>query len=159
MPLVNDAEEAVRAVRACRYPPDGQRSYGPVRAGLTVGSQDPERLGADAWCIVMVETRDGLDNVEAIAATPGVDGIYIGPSDLSLALGRKPGQGGEALERAIARIAQACADHDVIAGMHCAGGEEARARAAAGFRLVTVAVDASLFKDRVARELAAARRS
>jgi 4-hydroxy-2-oxoheptanedioate aldolase len=158
VPLVNGPDEAARAVGACRYPPDGQRSYGPLRAALVAGTGDPERLGADALCFAMIETRDGLDNVEQIAATPGLSGLYIGPSDLSLALGRRPGQGGEALEEAIARIAAACAASGVVAGMHCnGGGEEARARAQAGFRLVTVGVDASVFVAGVARELATAR--
>jgi 4-hydroxy-2-oxoheptanedioate aldolase len=158
VPLVGSAEEARRAVSGCRFPPRGQRSYGPLRAAFTVGSADPERVAAGALCFVMVETRHGLDNVEAIAATPGLDGVYIGPSDLSIGLGREPGHGGDVLERAITRIREACAAAGVIAGMHCTGGgEEARARAADGFRLVTVGVDASLFGARVAEELAAAR--
>jgi 4-hydroxy-2-oxoheptanedioate aldolase len=79
VPLVNDAEEAARAVSACRYPPDGIRSYGPIRASSLLGSKDPEDLAGEVLCLVMVETREGLENVEEIAATPGVDGIYIGP--------------------------------------------------------------------------------
>jgi 4-hydroxy-2-oxoheptanedioate aldolase len=158
VPLVGSAEEARRAVSGCRYPPHGVRSYGPLRAALTVGSADPERLAAGALCFVMVETRQGLDNVEEIAATAGVDGIYIGPADLSLGLGREPGHGGDALEQAITRVRDACAASGIVAGMHCTGGgEEARARAAAGFRLVTVGVDASLFGATIADELAAAR--
>jgi 4-hydroxy-2-oxoheptanedioate aldolase len=159
VPLVNSAEEARRAVSGCRFPPHGQRSYGPLRAALTVGSSDPERLAAGSLCFVMVETRHGLDNVEEIAATPGLDGVYIGPADLSLGLGREPGHGGDVLERAITRIGEACEAAGVIAGMHCTGGgEEAKARAAAGFRLVTVGVDASLFRGAVAGELDVARR-
>jgi 4-hydroxy-2-oxoheptanedioate aldolase len=158
VPLVNTAEEARRAVSACRYPPHGVRSYGPLRAALTVGSSDPERLAAGALCFVMIETRQGLEHVEEIAHTPGLDGIYIGPSDLSLGLGREPGHGGDVLERAITRIREACASAGIIAGMHCTGGgEEARERAAAGFRLVTVGVDAQLFRGAVAGELAVAR--
>ena len=157
VPLVGSADDARRALSGCRYPPRGVRSYGPLRAAMTVGSADPERLAAGALCFVMVETRDGLENVEAIA-TSGVDGIYIGPSDLSLGLGREPGHGGDALEAAITRVREACAAAGIVAGMHCnGGGEEARARAADGFRLVTIGVDASLFGARVAAELGAAR--
>jgi 4-hydroxy-2-oxoheptanedioate aldolase len=145
-------------VSGCRYPPHGVRSYGPLRAALTVGSADPGRLAAGALCFVMVETREGLDNVEEIATTTGLDGIYIGPADLSLGLGREPGHGGDLLEEAITRVRDACAASGIVAGMHCmGGGEEARARAAAGFRLVTVGVDASLFGATIADELAAAR--
>jgi 4-hydroxy-2-oxoheptanedioate aldolase len=157
VPLVGSREEAQRAARACRYPPYGDRSYGPLRAALAVGSYDPERVAADALCIVMIETGHGLDNVEEIAGVRGVDAIYIGPSDLSLALGREPGHGGDVLEQAITRIAKACADNDIVAGIHCSGGAEARARAEAGFALVTVAVDAGLLRRSVADELAAAR--
>jgi len=158
VPLVSSAEDARRAVSGCRYPPHGVRSYGPLRAALTVGSADPERLAAGALCFVMVETRQGLENVEDIAATRGVDGIYIGPSDLSLGLGREPGHGGDLLEQAITRVREACAGAGIVAGMHCnGGGAEARARAAAGFRLVTVGVDSALFRGRVGEELAAAR--
>jgi 4-hydroxy-2-oxoheptanedioate aldolase len=158
VPLVGSAEQARRAVSGCRFPPRGQRSYGPLRAAFTVGSADPERLAAGALCFVMVETRHGLDNVEEIAATAGVDGIYIGPADLSLGLGREPGHGGELLENAITRIREACAAAGIVAGMHCTGGgAEAKARADAGFRMITVGVDASLFGARVAEELAAAR--
>jgi 4-hydroxy-2-oxoheptanedioate aldolase len=157
VPLVGSAADAKRAVSGCRYPPHGVRSYGPLRAALTVGSADPERLAAGALCFVMVETRQGLENVEEIAATRGLDGIYIGPSDLSLGLGREPGHGGEVLEQAITRVREACAGAGIVAGMHCSGGEEARSRAAAGFRLVTVGVDASLFRARVGEELEAAR--
>ena len=158
VPLVSTAEEARRAVSACRYPPQGVRSYGPLRAALTVGSSDPERLAAGALCFVMIETRSGLDNVEEIAATRGLDGIYIGPSDLSLGLGRAPGHGGELLENANTRVREACAATGIIAGMHCnGGGAEAKARAEAGFRLVTVGVDAALFMSGVSRELGAAR--
>jgi 4-hydroxy-2-oxoheptanedioate aldolase len=153
VPLVNSREEAIRAVRACRFPPHGMRSYGPLRAAMTSGSTDPDVLG-DVLCIVMVETSEGLENVEEIAATPGLDAIYVGPADTALSLGRKPGQGGDALEQAIARVNAACAQAGIAPGIHCGSGREARARAEAGFRLVTVAVDTNLFSDRITRELA-----
>jgi 4-hydroxy-2-oxoheptanedioate aldolase len=157
VPLVGSGAEALRAVRACKYPPHGNRSYGPVRAALAVGSTAPEDLADSVLCFVMVETRDGLDRVEEIAATPGLDGIYVGPSDLSLALGRAPGQGGQELEDAIARIRGACQAHGLIAGMHCANGAAAQARAGEGFRLITVGVDTLLFRSTISRELAEAR--
>jgi 4-hydroxy-2-oxoheptanedioate aldolase len=159
VPLVGCRAEAARAVQACRYPPDGTRSYGPSRAELVIGSSAPAELAAAALCFVMVETRDGLEQVDEIAATPGLDGIYIGPSDLSLALGLVPRAGGPALEEAIQRVREAAHAHGLIAGMHCADGKAARARAAEGFQLITVAVDSSLFKATIARELESARSS
>jgi 4-hydroxy-2-oxoheptanedioate aldolase len=158
VPLIGSGEEAARAVRACRYPPQGSRSYGPARAQLVLGSDATEDLAAGALCIVMVETREGLDRLEEIAATPGLDGIYIGPSDLSLALGlAPPALGTPELETAIVRIREVSHAHGLLAGMHCADGTAARARAAEGFDLVTVAVDSAVYSAAVAGELAAAR--
>jgi 4-hydroxy-2-oxoheptanedioate aldolase len=158
VPLVGSGEQAAGAVRACKYPPEGNRSYGPIRAELALGSGAPADLAGGAICVVMVETRDGLDRLEEIAATPGLDGIYIGPADLSLALGLTPSTGGpRELEDAIAQVRETARAHGVIAGMHCGGGESARARAAEGFQLITVGVDSSLFKAMISHELAAAR--
>jgi 4-hydroxy-2-oxoheptanedioate aldolase len=158
VPLVGSGAEAARAVQACKYPPDGNRSYGPLRAELVVGSAAPAELAGAVLCFAMVETRDGLEQLEQIASTPGLDGIYIGPADLSLALGLSPeAGGGPALEDAIARVLAACQAHGLIAGMHCGSGQAARARAAQGFKLITVGVDSSLFKSTISRELADAR--
>jgi 4-hydroxy-2-oxoheptanedioate aldolase len=158
VPMVSSGAEATRAVKACRYPPDGNRSYGPVRAELTVGSAAPAELAASVLCFAMVETREGLERLEEIAGTPGLDGIYIGPADLSLALGlTPPATGGQPLEDAIARVRDACHAHGLIAGMHCAGGAAAQARAAEGFELITAGMDSSLLKSAISRELADAR--
>jgi 4-hydroxy-2-oxoheptanedioate aldolase len=155
VPLVGSGNEARRAVEACKYPPHGNRSYGPIRAQHVVGSSAPSDLADSVVCFAMVETRDGLDRLEEIAATPGLDGIYIGPADLSLALGRIPGAGGEALEDAITRVRETCEAHGLISGMHCDSGTTARAFAARGFKLITVGVDTSLLKSTLTRELAA----
>src|ERR671916_418124 len=117
VPLVNSAEDAARAVAACRYPPRGMRSYGPVRAAGVIGSRDPEDLAGEVLCIVMVETRAGLERMDEIAATPGLDGIYIGPSDLALSLGLSPTleiKEDEHVE-AVRRIRDACHEHGIAA--------------------------------------------
>jgi len=164
LPLIDSAAEAARAVEACRYPPHGKRSYGPVRAELVVGSTSPDELGNDALCIAMIETRDGLDNLDEIAATPGLDGLYIGPSDLSLALGLPPravavdpGEDRQALADAIERVHDACTANGLIPGMHCAAGQAAAKYADAGFKLITVGVDTSWYKAAIRRELDTAR--
>lgn len=156
VPLVGSGEEARRAVQACRYPPHGNRSYGPIRAQQVVGSAAPSDLAEAVVCFAMVETRDGLDRLEEIASTPGLDGIYIGPADLALALGQTPGAGGEVLDEAIARVRETCDAHGLIAGMHCHDGQSAQAYAAQGFKLLTVGVDSSLLKSTLAGELAEA---
>jgi 4-hydroxy-2-oxoheptanedioate aldolase len=164
LPLIDNAAEARRAVESCRYPPVGRRSYGPVRAELVMGSAAPDELGGDALCIAMIETREGIENLEEIAATPGLDGLYIGPSDLSIALGLPPGRltaergtDQRPLADAIERIRQACEAHGLIAGIHCGSGAAAEHYAGQGFRLITVGVDTSLYKATIGRELNAAR--
>ncbi len=159
VPLVNSAADAERSVAACRYPPRGTRSYGPTRASGVIGSSDPEVLDAETLCLVMVETREALERVEEIAATPGLDGIYIGPTDLALSLGLSP-----TLEiredehvRAIERVREACARNGIAAGIHSPSGEWARRHADAGFDMVTVATDASLLRSAALAELAVVR--
>jgi 4-hydroxy-2-oxoheptanedioate aldolase len=164
LPLIDNAEEAKHAIEACRYPPHGRRSYGPVRAQLLVGSTSPEDLSADVLCFAMIETSEGLENLDEIAATPGLDGLYVGPSDLSLALRLPPhalsapaDDDRPALAEAIERIRQACAANGLIAGIQCASGRAAQHYAQAGFRLITVGVDTNMFKSVISRELSAAR--
>ena len=149
VPLVNDASEAARAARACRYPPEGNRSYGPARASVVFETQDPTELGREVTCIVMVETREGLENVEEIAATPGVDGIYVGPADLALSLGLPPSL--EVVEpahvEAVARIRDVCKRHDIAAGIHTASAEVSKGHAEAGFDMITAGTDATLLAE------------
>jgi 4-hydroxy-2-oxoheptanedioate aldolase len=156
VPLVNTAAEAAGAVSACRYPPGGTRSFGPNRAWLVMDSLDP-RVVEDVACIVMVETSDGLANVEAIAATPGVDAILIGPSDLALGLGLAPDDRTEPHRAAVQRILDACLANDIAAGIVLGDGQSARAHAELGFRFMSVATDLGLMLDGVTRELEAAR--
>ena len=159
VPLVNSAEDAAGAVSACRYPPQGMRSFGPVLAADVIGSRDPEELGGKVVCLVMVETREALERVGEIAATPGLDGVYIGPSDLALSLGLPPtleimeGEHAEAVER----IREACHRNGIAAGIHSPSGEWARRHAQAGFDLITVASDAPLLRGAAGQEMATAR--
>ena len=159
VPLVNSVADAQSAVAACRYPPRGVRSYGPSRAAGVIGSGDPEVLDAEALCLVMVETREALERVDEIAATSGLDGIYVGPSDLALSLGLTPtleireDEHAEAIER----VREACARNGIAAGIQSPSGEWARRHAEAGFDMVTVATDASLLKGAALSELAAVR--
>lgn len=158
VPLVDTAEEAARAVAACRYPPAGRRSFGPIRAGLVAGSTDIADL-AKVVCMVMVETAEGLANVDEIAATPGLDGVYIGPADLALALGLPPGH--ERPERehaeAVDTILAACERHGIVAGIQCDSGALAARRRDQGFRMVTVGTDHGFMRALARRELAEAR--
>jgi len=164
VPLVNSADEAARAVAACRYPPHGVRSYGPTRISLTVGA-DPADLDAHPLCFVMVETPAAVAAVEAICAVDGLAGIYIGPADLAIGLGLRPadaggppGAGGwSAHDAAVAAVREACERAGIVPGIHTTGGEDARNRLAAGFRMCSLPSDAILLRAALRRELTAAR--
>jgi 4-hydroxy-2-oxoheptanedioate aldolase len=99
-------------------------------------------------CRVMIETAEGLDHVEAICATPGLGGVYIGPADLALGLGLDPGTWPSSTvhAKARARIRTAARDANVVAGLHCTGPDVAREAVAEGFTMVTVGSDAALVR-------------
>jgi 4-hydroxy-2-oxoheptanedioate aldolase len=142
-PMINDAAECEAFVRACRYPPNGFRSSGPTRAAVYGGADYHAKANGEMLAFAMIETAAGLANVEAITATPGLDGIYIGPSDLSLALGGPPGQDSDApvLMAAFDRILAACKANGVRAGVHTASVAYSQKMIDRGFDLVTVGSD------------------
>ncbi len=159
VPLVNTAEDAARAVHAAKYPPAGGRSYGPMRSALRIG---PVPAEADASTIVlaMIETPQGLDNVEQICAVPGLDGIYVGPSDLRIAVGgASPVDHSvdDVFEAAAARIARAAAAAGKCAGFHTPSGQVAAQRAAQDYPLTTVSSDLVHLEQAAAEHLRAAR--
>jgi 4-hydroxy-2-oxoheptanedioate aldolase len=147
VPLVNGADEAAAVVAACRYAPEGVRSWGRLRPG-----------GEEPLCLVMCETRAGLEAVEAIAAVPGLGGIYIGPSDLSLSLGLQPAHRLEhpPVLEAIERVRAACAGAGIVAGLHCLAAEDAARFAAAGFPMITAGGDLGLLRGALAAAVATA---
>ncbi len=162
VPMVNTAEEAVRAVEACRYAPAGVRSFGPLRARMVMDSADPTVLEGTAL-ILQVETLAGLENAGEIAAVPGVDVVFVGPFDLGLSMGLAPNvEQRSAAERdrlaaAIDAIRLACDRAGKVAGMFCPDGASARRYLEQGFRMVTLATDLDLVAVNGARELAVAR--
>ena len=158
VPMVSTPAEAEALVRAFRYQPDGVRSYGPARAALTLGGT-PRRELSEVACILMLETASALAHVEELAALDGVDALFVGPADLSLALGfdAAPAWGEPALDDALTRVVEACRAHGVVAGIQCGDGAAARRHEALGFRMITVATDASILARAVRDELAAAR--
>ena len=146
-PMISTAEQARRLVEYCLYPPKGQRSFGPIRQ-LLYGGPDYFDGANDALLIfAMIETRQGLDNLEEIAAVPGLSGLYVGPSDLSISLGYPPGfdRTEPAMLAEIGRIAAAARAHGLVAGLHCGAPAYARrAVAEQGFRLITLGSDARM---------------
>jgi 4-hydroxy-2-oxoheptanedioate aldolase len=161
VPLVNNRREAEAAVAACMYPPDGGRSFGPIRAALYGGRGYAAEANGEVACIVMIETREGIDNVEDIVATPGLGGVYIGPSDLALSIGLPPrGDTDDPTHLAtVEAILKACKAAKVPVGIHTGGLDYTRRRLAAGFDFVTLGSDAGFMMAAAAADLAAARQT
>jgi 4-hydroxy-2-oxoheptanedioate aldolase len=146
-PMVNRAEEAARLVSYMRYPPDGSRSYGPTRVGVAMGPGYAAGANAGVLAFAMIETAEAMANLDAITATPGLDGVYVGPVDLTLSLteGRlKPGFDREEPEiiAALHTIVAACRRNGIRAGLHCGTPDYAARAVGWGFDLVTVGGDA-----------------
>jgi 4-hydroxy-2-oxoheptanedioate aldolase len=155
VPLVNSPDEAQLAARACRYPPMGGRSYGPARSLLRFGP-DPSEVNESVACIVMIETPDGLQNVEAICAVSGIDAVYIGPSDLGLAIGgASPAEGWTKPEftAALERIRNAADAAGIGCGLHCTSGEAGANALAQGFTFVSISNDLNHLDALARREL------
>ena len=89
-PMVSNRDEAERFINACLYPPKGYRSYGPVRGLLYGGNDYAKEADKEVLKLAMIETKEALSKLDEILDTPNLDGIYIGPADLSLALGEEP---------------------------------------------------------------------
>jgi 4-hydroxy-2-oxoheptanedioate aldolase len=142
-PMVSSRAECEAFVRACRYPPDGYRSYGPTRAAVVHGPDYQPRANAEVLTFAMIETAEGLADVEEIVATPGLDGIYVGPSDLSLALGGTPDQDSQDPIRLAAfdRILAACKATGLRVGVHTTSVAYSQQMLVRGFDLVTVGGD------------------
>jgi len=161
-PMINSRDDAERFAAFTKFPPLGERSWGP-RAVLPLSGLDgPAYLGAAnamTQTIAMIETRAALDALDGILGVKGVDGVFIGPSDLSIALsrGQKSEPRGAALMEAAGQVAARARAHGKYAAMYCFDGADARAMAALGFRLCSVASDQTLLRAAAKAELAAAR--
>jgi 4-hydroxy-2-oxoheptanedioate aldolase len=138
-PMINDRAEAERLVGACRYPPQGYRSFGPNRALLHYGADYPERANDSVIVMAMIETAQALDNLEDILGTPGLDAVYIGPADLCYSITGKFGfdHTEPPLYDAITRIMERAKAHNVIPGIHCGAASYARRMIELGFQFVT----------------------
>ncbi len=145
-PMVNTAEDAERLVSATHYPPRGTRSMGPIRALLYGGADYQKNANDTVVVFAMIETRQALDNLDAILSVKGLDAVYIGPADLSLALGCNPtfDDVDKPVAEAIDLILAKAKEHGVVAGIHNGTPEGALRRIAKGFQFVTIASDARL---------------
>ncbi len=146
VPMIDGPDSARAVVAAALYPPVGRRSYGPIRAALRHGPAYREQVAAHALVVAMIETRAGLESVEAIAAVPGLGGLFVGPADLGLTMGWGPQTDGAhpAYLEARRRVVAAAHDHGLSIGVHGDDPEAARAALADGVDWVVVANDTRL---------------
>jgi len=145
VPNVDSAAQARQVASAVRYPPAGHRSVGGVLAG-------PE-----PFCLVMAESAAALAELDATLAVDGVDGLYVGPGDLSLSLGCRADPDDPVLDQALRRIRAACAAAGKPVGVHAADGVTARRYREAGCTLITAAVDATAITRDTAAQVGPAR--
>lgn len=151
-PMINTAADARALAAATKYPPVGERSWGPYRAQTLAGMSDAKAYLRDAndltLAFAMIETQTALDNVEVIAGTAGIDALFVGPWDLSIALsaGADVDPNAPAVTKALDRVLAAAAKAGKFAGLYCSTPEEALAGAARGFRFLVTGDDISLLR-------------
>jgi 4-hydroxy-2-oxoheptanedioate aldolase len=146
VPMVNSAEEAAAAVRAMKYPPDGGRSWGPMLGDVAGIAPTPVDANQRTACIVMVETREGVENIDEIAGVDGVDAVYIGPNDLALScgFGRATYRDSPEVEALLVRLIASVRAQGKHVGLHCSSVETAREWAGRDVSMLTVATDSTL---------------
>jgi 4-hydroxy-2-oxoheptanedioate aldolase len=159
-PMINSGDDARRLVEFVKFPPLGQRSWGP-RTALPLSGLDatPYLKAANGMtqAIAMIETRAALDALDDILRVEGVDGVFVGPSDLSIALsgGVSVEPRGAAVMIEARRVAERAKAHGKYAAMFCFDGADARAMLALGYRMCTIASDQALMRAAARGELAA----
>ena len=142
--MVSNREEAENFVQACLYPPKGYRSFGPIRGLLYGGADYAKEAENEILKLAMIETKEALEKLDEILDTPNLDGIYIGPADLSLAVGEEPGfdrPENSVAYKEILRILEATKKRNLLAGIHNGSVEYAQKMISIGFNLVTIGSD------------------
>lgn len=162
-PMINSRAEAERLVSYMRYPPYGQRSFGPTRAVFASGADYGQHSDQEMLCFAMIETADGMKNIDEIVTTPGLDGVYIGPADLTLGLtGRKYPTGFDREEpemiEAIQTILKKAHAAGIRACLHCGSSAYAAKAIGWGFDLVTLLNDVRLLATAAQANVAATRK-
>lgn len=151
-PMINSAADARAFVSAAKYPPLGERSWGPHRAMMLAGITDQKiyfrEANAATVTLAMIETRAALENVDAIAGTTGIDVLFVGPSDLSIALsnGAELDPHSSQVEAALDQIVAAAKKAGKPSGLYCANAERAVASAKRGFKFLAVGSDMAFLR-------------
>lgn len=148
-PMINTRAECEAFVGACRYPPQGYRSLGPTRARVYAGADYVQYANDEIVTMAMIETKQALDNVEAIASVPGLDAIFVGTGDLRLSLTGSIGfdSADAAVDTALDTIVAACQRHGVVPGLFTASADYAARMVTRGFRFITVKTDSMMLSE------------
>ena len=156
VPMVSNRAEAERAVAACRYPPVGIRSNGPNRALLYGGADYQKNADREMACVVMIETEEGVAKMEEIISTPGIDAVYIGPTDLALALGLPPVMDNDDPKHVatVNKVLELCRKHKVVAAMHTMSAKYTQRYIDQGFQMVMLTADRLAISNYVKAEVA-----
>ena len=160
-PMINSAEEAEQLVSACKYPPRGARSNGPIRAGIYGGSSGYQATAnEDTLCFPMLETRSAIDHMDEILDVDGIAGVYVGPSDLAFSYGLAPKLDREEPQilQIYDRIIAACGKRNICAGIHTNSVAYATRAIAMGFGLVTIMNDSGMLATFARNAVAQARK-
>jgi 4-hydroxy-2-oxoheptanedioate aldolase len=164
-PMINTPEDAEALVKACKYPPWGFRSFGPIRAkyyggGTTHGGGDYHQFANDETLVIpQIETREAIENLDTILQVPGIGAIYVGPSDLSMALGKEPRKGQSDPEGVEAKqfILETAKHHSIPAGIHTNSTEVAVEMIKQGFQLTSLQSDDRFLMSKAKAEVEAVR--
>ena len=161
-PMINSAADAATFASFCKYPPAGDRSWGPGRGIALTGLGASDYLAqanGQQLAIALIETRAALGALDDILAVPGIDGVYVGPSDLSIALsnGAHVDPFHAEVDAALTHIVARSKAHGKFAGLFTFSGASAKAMAARGFAICSIATDQMLLRQAAKAELAAAR--
>ncbi len=145
-PMINTVEEARALVSACRYPPMGARSSGPFRASVYAGADYVRHANDEILVFAMIETETAIANLPEILKVEGLDGVYVGPGDLSLSMGEQPSLSPTAQKviDGIKKIADQTNEAGLIPGVHCDSPETILTRYEQGFRYATLLNDTRL---------------
>jgi 4-hydroxy-2-oxoheptanedioate aldolase len=158
-PAIDTPEAAAAFVSACRYPPLGTRSFGPSRGLLYGGPDYLDHADRTVLTWAMIESATALDNLDDILATPGLDGVYVGPNDLALSLGGRPSSAQPSVQmaEALARVARCAREAQRWAGIFCADPHVARQMSELGYHLVTPGNDVGVMRQAALERIAIAR--
>jgi 4-hydroxy-2-oxoheptanedioate aldolase len=158
-PMINTVADARAFAAAMKYPPVGERSWGPLRAMALAGATDALAYMREAntatLALAMIETRTALDNLDAILATPGIDGVFIGPSDLSITLsnGQNIDFNAPEVERVSDLVFAAARKAGKIPGAYCLDAARAKGLAARGARFIAIGSDFAFLRAGTAEQL------